>query len=83
MSSDKSSDGPATPAIKDTGMYWGFLHINGDLVLRDWYGVESAEDMSAARNHELTVRVFGPFAASGGDEASRILEQRFKASQII
>lgn len=63
--------------------YWGYLHVNGELKLRDYLGEESKLDMQEADKSPMTVRCYGPFWALSADEASRKLEQMMKESQIV
>ena len=57
--------------------WWGYLHSNGQLQLKRWFG--DIEDYTGdCENNDFVVKVVKPFMAPDRDYAMRELEARIK-----
>jgi hypothetical protein len=56
-------------------MWWGYLHSNGTVQLRRWFG-DHKEYTEDCDGNDFVVFVVPPFRADSREEASRILMQR-------
>lgn len=55
---------------KEIGMYewWGYLHSNGTVQLKRWYG-DHKDYTEDCENNDFVVKVIPPFKASSYEEA--------------
>lgn len=53
-------------------LWWGYRHTNGEIQAKRWY---YPFDMDDAKESPFVAGIYGPFKATGRDEALKILEQ--------
>lgn len=63
-----------------TAMWWGYLHSNGTLQLKPWFG--DHEDYTGdCKNNPFVQRVVEPFEAATRDEAMVILAKKVEEAK--
>ena len=58
-------------------MWWGYLHQNGSLQLKRWFG-DHADYRDDCYGNDFVQQVVTPFEASDRESAMKILSERIK-----
>jgi hypothetical protein len=63
--------------IYDDSMWWGYLHTNGNIVIKQWFGdiKDFTEDVEG---NDFIVKIVTPFEAIGRKEAEKYLADKLK-----
>jgi hypothetical protein len=61
--------------MKSTLMWWGYMHQNGSLQLKRWFG-DHKDYTDDCEGNDFVVRVVRPFAADTREEAEKILREK-------
>jgi hypothetical protein len=61
--------------MKSTLMWWGYMHQNGSLQLKRWFG-DHKDYTDDCEGNDFIVRVVRPFAADTREEAEKILREK-------
>jgi len=56
-------------------MWWGYLHSNGSLQVKRWFG-DRKDYLDDCRGNDFVQRVASPFVATSREEAIKILQER-------
>ena len=56
-------------------MWWGYLHSNGDIMAKRWFG-DHKDYTDDCEGNDFVVEVVRPFEASSRDEALEIINRR-------
>jgi len=59
-------------------LWWGYLHTSGTVQIKRYF---SQLDLDEANESPFVQRSYGPFPASGRDEAEAILRKQFGKEQ--
>ena len=65
-----------------SNMWWGYLHQNGTIQLKRWFG-DHKDYTDDCIGNDFVQRVVKPFDAPDGDSAMRILEKRLNENRPI
>lgn len=58
-------------------MWWGYLHLNGTVIVKRWFG-DVKDYTDDARGNDFMKAVFEPFEAESTEAATRILVGKAK-----
>jgi hypothetical protein len=58
-------------------MWWGYLHSNGKIAVKCWYG-DYADYTTDCEGNDFVAKVVKPFAAETREEAEKIITERIK-----
>ncbi len=56
-------------------MWWGYLHVGGNLQIKRWFG-DVKDYTSDCENNPFVVKVVEPFSANSREEAIEIIQKR-------
>ena len=59
-------------------MWWGYLHQNGSIQVKRWFG-DHKDYTDDCENNPFVVQVVVPFKASSREEATKIITERLAA----
>lgn len=59
----------------NTLMWWGYLHANGSMQLKRWFG-DVKDYTDDCQDNPFVSRVVEPFEAASREEAAKILEEK-------
>jgi hypothetical protein len=65
----------------DIIMWWGYLHSNGSIVIKRWFG-DHKDYTEDCMDNDFVLRVILPFPADSRDEAVKILKNKLGSTLI-
>lgn len=58
-------------------MWWGYLHANGNIQVKRWFG-DHKDYTDDCENNDFVLQVVHPFHAESREQAIEIISQRLK-----
>lgn len=66
--------------MSDSIMWWGYLHSNGSIQVKRWFG-DPKDYNEDCEGNDFVVEIVGPFAANSRDEALDVITNRLNPTR--